>query len=131
MSKGIVYLTGAGPGFEDLITLRGLDKLKISDVIVYDRLVNKNLLSFAKDGARLIYVGKENKNHTMTQDEINHLLAREALEGKVVTRLKGGDPYVFGRGSEEALYLRERELSLRLFLEFLLFRVDLLLLESL
>ena len=103
-----VYLVGAGPGDEDLITLKGLKCIEEADCIVYDRLVNNNLLNYNKRGAELIYVGKISKYHTLTQDEINNLLYEKALEGKIVTRLKGGDPYVFGRGGEEAQYLVDR-----------------------
>lgn len=102
-----VYLVGAGPGDEDLITLKGKKCIEESDCIVYDRLASQNLLNYAKDGAELIYAGKISNDHTMTQDEINQLLYEKALEGKIVTRLKGGDPYVFGRGGEEVEYLKE------------------------
>ena len=103
-----VYLVGAGPGDEDLITLKGKRCIEEADVIIYDRLASKNLLNFAKENAELIYAGKISANHTMTQDEINELLYEKAREGKIVTRLKGGDPYVFGRGGEEFEYLMDR-----------------------
>ncbi|MFU0824642.1 uroporphyrinogen-III C-methyltransferase [Clostridium sp.] len=106
--RGKVYLVGAGPGDYKLITLKGMDSIRIADVIVYDRLVNKNLLKNAKKDCEFIYVGKKSSNHTKTQDEINDIIADKAKEGKIVTRLKGGDPYVFGRGGEEGEYLRER-----------------------
>lgn len=106
--KGKVYLIGAGPGDFKLITLKGQDAIKAADVIVYDRLASPKLLDFKKDYCELIYVGKESSNHTKTQDEINDIICQKALEGKVVTRLKGGDPYVFGRGGEEGQYLIER-----------------------
>lgn len=102
MEKGIVYLVGAGPGDPKLITLRGLECIKKADVIVYDRLSSPRLLSFAKPGAELIYAGKSPVRHTLKQKEINQVLVEKALEGKTVTRLKGGDPFVFGRGGEEA-----------------------------
>ncbi|MEJ8555289.1 uroporphyrinogen-III C-methyltransferase [Tepidibacter sp. Z1-5] len=105
---GIVYLVGAGPGDYKLITLKGLECIKKADVIVYDRLANENLLNEAKDGCEFIYVGKASSDHTLTQDEINEVICKKAKEGKVVTRLKGGDPYVFGRGGEEGEYLLER-----------------------
>lgn len=106
--KGIVYLIGAGPGDAGLITKKGLDYLKSSDVVVYDRLVNKDLLDYTKEGAKFIYVGKTAKHHTKTQDEINEIIYQEALAGNKVARLKGGDPYVFGRGGEEGEYLYDR-----------------------
>lgn len=109
-----VYLVGAGPGDEDLITLKGKKCIEESDCIVYDRLASKNLLNFAKDGAEFIYAGKISNDHTMTQDEINQVLYEKALEGKIVTRLKGGDPYVFGRGGEEGEYLVERGVNVEI-----------------
>lgn len=102
MKNGLVYLVGAGPGDPKLITLRGLECIKKADVIVYDRLSSPRLLSFAKPGAELIYAGKSPVRHTLKQEEINQVLVEKALEGKLVTRLKGGDPFVFGRGGEEA-----------------------------
>ncbi|MFD0962316.1 uroporphyrinogen-III C-methyltransferase [Paenibacillus chungangensis] len=102
MNKGKVYLVGAGPGDPRLITVRGLQCLKESDTIVYDRLASPRLLRHAKAGAELIYVGKLPDRHTMKQEEINRLLVDLALEGKTVTRLKGGDPTIFGRVAEEA-----------------------------
>lgn len=100
--KGKVYLVGAGPGDPKLITIRGLEALRRSDAIVYDRLANPRLLQEAAPGAERIYVGKLPDRHTMPQEEINRLLVELALSGKTVTRLKGGDPCVFGRGGEEA-----------------------------
>lgn len=105
MGKPYVYLVGAGPGDEGLITVKGISCLQEADVILYDRLVNPNLLNFAKPGVQCIHVGKTPHHHAYPQEKINQLLVTLALEGKVVTRLKGGDPYVFGRGSEEALAL--------------------------
>ncbi len=107
IQKGIVYLVGAGPGDPGLITVRGLKCIARADVIVYDRLVNRRLLEYAKSQAVLIYVGKQPDRHVMKQEEINRLLVDEALKGRTVTRLKGGDPFVFGRGGEEALLLAE------------------------
>ncbi|RDY22765.1 uroporphyrinogen-III C-methyltransferase [Romboutsia maritimum] len=100
--KGKVYLVGAGPGDYKLLTLKGLECIKIADVIVYDRLANINYLKEAKPNCEFIYVGKASSNHTLPQDDINKVIAAKAKEGKIVTRLKGGDPYVFGRGGEEA-----------------------------
>jgi uroporphyrinogen III methyltransferase/synthase len=98
---GKVFLVGAGPGDEGLITLKGLNAIKEADVILYDRLANPKLLEYSKDSVELFYVGKSAKHHYRTQDEINQLLIEQAQAGKVVTRLKGGDPFIFGRGGEE------------------------------
>ncbi len=106
--NGKVFLVGAGPGDYKLITLKGLECIKAADVIVYDRLASPQLLNYRKQDAELIYVGKESSNHTKTQDEINEIICDKALEGKIVTRLKGGDPYVFGRGGEEGQHLIDR-----------------------
>jgi uroporphyrin-III C-methyltransferase len=99
---GKVYLVGAGPGDPDLITVKGLRCLQKADVILYDRLVNPELLEHAKEGAQLIYCGKLPNYHTMKQETINHFLVKYAKKGFQVVRLKGGDPFVFGRGGEEA-----------------------------
>lgn len=101
-SKGSVYLVGAGPGDAGLLTLRGAELLKRADVVVYDALVNKDLLRLAPKTAEIIYGGKRSKEHAIPQDELNQLLIQKAKEGKTVVRLKGGDPYIFGRGGEEA-----------------------------
>jgi len=97
-----VYLIGAGPGDAGLLTLKGRDALACADVVVYDALANDSLLGHARPDAERIYVGKVAGNHALPQHEINALLVRKAKEGKVVARLKGGDPYIFGRGGEEA-----------------------------
>ncbi len=102
MAKGKVYLIGAGPGDPGLITVKGLGCIGEADVIVYDNLVNKGLLDSAKRGAEIIFVGKAGGLHTLPQDKINALLVKKAMGGKVVARLKGGDPFIFGRGGEEA-----------------------------
>ena len=104
---GKVYLTGAGPGDIELLTLKAYRLVKEADVIVYDRLANPDILKEAKDGCEFIYVGKADSHHSLPQDEINDLLYNLALKYEKVVRLKGGDPLVFGRGGEEALYLRE------------------------
>ena len=103
-----VYLTGAGPGDIELLTLKALRVIKEADVIIYDRLANPDILEEAKDGCEFVYVGKEDGHHIMPQDDINETIYQNALKHKVVVRLKGGDPFVFGRGGEEAAYLQER-----------------------
>lgn len=102
-----VFLIGAGPGDPELFTLKGKRLLETAEVVIYDRLVNEKILAYAPSDAELIYVGKESSRHVMHQEEINQLLVDKALEGKRVIRLKGGDPFVFGRGGEEAQYIRE------------------------
>ncbi|MDD2510422.1 MAG: uroporphyrinogen-III C-methyltransferase [Syntrophomonas sp.] len=106
--KGLVYLIGAGPGDPGLFTLKGQRVLEKAEVVVYDRLVGDEILSMADPAAEFIYVGKASSRHALSQDEINALLAEKAAAGKIVARLKGGDPFLFGRGGEEALYLKER-----------------------
>ena len=101
-SKGICYLVGTGPGDPGLLTLKGKACIEAADVLVYDYLCNPELLHFARPGAEKIYVGKKAREHTKTQDEINDIIVKFTGEGKVVTRLKGGDPVLFGRGAEEA-----------------------------
>ncbi len=111
--NGTVVIVGAGPGDPGLITVKGLDYVKRADVVVYDRLIPKELLGHARSNAELIYVGKEPGFHRYSQDDINRLLYRKALEGKLVVRLKGGDPYTFGRGEEECMFLMERGIECR------------------
>jgi uroporphyrin-III C-methyltransferase len=100
-ANGIVYIVGGGPGDPGLITVKGLDCLRRADVVLYDRLVAQELLTEVASHTEMIDVGKEPKRHRRSQDEINSLLIEKAREGKIVVRLKGGDPFVFGRGGEE------------------------------
>ncbi len=108
---GRVYLTGAGPGDIELLTLKALRVIKEADVIIYDRLANPDILEEAKSGCEFVYVGKEDGRHIMPQDDINEVIYQNALKHENVVRLKGGDPFVFGRGGEEALYLLERDIK--------------------
>ena len=108
---GKVHLVGAGPGDPDLITVKALKLLQIADAIVYDRLANKELLSHAQQQCDLIYVGKKKDQHSLPQDQICELLMLLARCGKNVVRLKGGDPFIFGRGGEEIEYLQQFDIS--------------------
>ncbi|MFC7062585.1 uroporphyrinogen-III C-methyltransferase [Halobacillus seohaensis] len=105
-----VYIVGAGPGDPDLITVKGLKAIQAADVILYDRLINRDLLKEVKEEAELIYCGKSPDHPSLSQEEINNALCTFALQGKIVTRLKGGDPFIFGRGGEEAEALAEKNI---------------------
>src|SRR4030066_2522419 len=102
MAKGKVYLVGAGPGDPGLITVKGLGALGEADCVIYAFLANARLLEHAREGAETIYVGKKGNQKTISQEEINSLIIKKAKQGKTVVRLKGGDPFIFGRGGEEA-----------------------------
>ena len=106
----VVYLVGAGPGDPDLITLKAIKVLKKADVVIYDRLANEEILEYAQ-GAKMIYVGKKAGEHYKKQPEINQILVEESLKNDVVVRLKGGDPFVFGRGGEEMFALLEKGIN--------------------
>ena len=108
---GKVYLTGAGPGDIELLTIKALRIIKEADVIIYDRLANPEILKEAKKNCEFIYVGKEDGRHIMPQDDINETIYKCSLKYENVVRLKGGDPFVFGRGGEEALYLFKRDVK--------------------
>ena len=95
-STGKVYLVGAGPGDAGLLTLRGAELLQRAEVVVYDALVNRELLALVPESAEIIYGGKRSRDHAIPQGDLNRLLVEKAREGRTVVRLKGGDPYVFG-----------------------------------
>ena len=99
---GKVFLVGAGPGDPDLLTIKGLKAIKKADVILYDRLINKEILEFASPSTKFFYCGKDPNKHSLPQEETNKMMVTLAKKGHTVTRLKGGDPFVFGRGGEEA-----------------------------
>jgi uroporphyrinogen III methyltransferase/synthase len=107
LKSGICYLVGAGPGDLGMVTLRAKECIEMADVIAYDYLVNPEVLAWARPQAEIIYVGKKAADHALPQDQINQLLIKKVQEGNIVTRLKGGDPLVFGRGGEEAEELVE------------------------
>jgi uroporphyrin-III C-methyltransferase len=111
MGRGKVFLVGAGPGDKELLTLRAVKILRMADMVVYDKLVNKSILKLAPKTAEKTYVGKRSGKHELSQEKINELLVEAALDGKKVVRLKGGDPFVFGRGGEEAEALAERHIN--------------------
>src|SRR5471030_2947876 len=109
MSK--VYIIGTGPGDEELLTLKAVRVLKECTAVLYDRLVSNNVLNYLNENCEIYYCGKEPGAHSKTQEEINELLVKLAKEGHIVGRIKGGDPYVFGRGGEEVLALANKNIS--------------------
>jgi uroporphyrin-III C-methyltransferase len=111
MGYGKVYLVGAGPGDPKLLTVKAVELLKDADVVIYDRLVGESILDLASEKAEKIYVGKRTGNHEVPQDKITELIIEKAQQGGKVVRLKGGDPFVFGRGGEEAEALVEKDLE--------------------
>lgn len=112
MSK--VVLVGAGPGDPGLLTIKGKEYIEKADCILYDRLASKKILEYAKPECELVFVGKENHHHVMKQDDINEFMAKRSKEVELLVRLKGGDPYVFGRGGEEAKYLKDRGIDVEI-----------------
>jgi uroporphyrin-III C-methyltransferase/precorrin-2 dehydrogenase/sirohydrochlorin ferrochelatase len=114
LAPGHVAIVGAGPGDPELLTLKALQRLQDADVIVYDRLIGPRVLDYARRDAETIYVGKAPGRHSYSQAEICALLAHHAGEGKRVVRLKGGDPFIFGRGGEERAYLLERGIAVEI-----------------
>ncbi|GJL81328.1 MAG: hypothetical protein DHS20C01_09620 [marine bacterium B5-7] len=109
--QGTVYIVGAGPGDPDLLTIRALRLLESADVVVHDRLVSETVMALVPAGVICIPVGKSSGRHSVPQAEINQILAELASNHRLIVRLKGGDPFVFGRGSEEALFLKERGIA--------------------
>ncbi|OGX43959.1 MAG: uroporphyrinogen-III C-methyltransferase [Omnitrophica WOR_2 bacterium RIFCSPLOWO2_12_FULL_51_8] len=109
--RSTVYLVGAGPGDCSLMTVKGLELIKTADCIIYDNLANPDLLKFRSNDCRLIYAGKKSGAHALQQEEINQLLAVRAKINRRIVRLKGGDPFIFGRGAEEALYLKRKNIN--------------------
>ena len=114
MVRGKVYLVGAGPGDPKLLTLRAAELLAKADIVIYDRLIGSSILKLAPKVAKKVYVGKRSGKHEVPQDKINELLVKAASEARTVVRLKGGDPFLFGRGGEEAEVLQEKGIDFEL-----------------
>lgn len=108
--NGIVYIVGAGPGDPDLMTIKALKILKLADVVIYDKLLNPEILKNCHSLCKFIFAGKSADHHTISQKNINNLMINFAKENKIVVRLKGGDPFIFGRGGEEALELKKEQI---------------------
>ncbi len=113
-ASGRLYIVGAGPGDPDLLTVKAVKAIQAADVIVYDKLVGRGILNLARADAELIFVGKTRGNHTVPQDDINALLVHKASAGFVVVRLKGGDPFIFGRGGEELQAARAANIAVEI-----------------
>jgi uroporphyrin-III C-methyltransferase len=111
MGRGKVFLVGAGPGDQELLTVKAVEVLRKADVVIYDRLVSKSILELAPKTTKIIYVGKRSGKHELPQEKINELLISAALDDKKVVRLKGGDPFLFGRGGEEAEALADNNID--------------------
>jgi uroporphyrinogen III methyltransferase/synthase len=111
MGRGKVFLVGAGPGDQELLTVKAVEVLRKADMVIYDRLVSKSILELAPKTTKMIYVGKSSGKHELPQEKINELLISAALDGKKVVRLKGGDPFLFGRGGEEAEALADNNID--------------------
>ena len=111
MGRGKVFLVGAGPGDQGLLTIKAVELLRKADMVIYDRLVSKSILELAPKRAKKIYVGKSSVKHELPQEKINELMINTALDGKKVVRLKGGDPFLFGRGGEEAEALADNHID--------------------
>ena len=108
--EGKAYIIGTGPGDEELLTLKAVNVLEKCTAVLYDRLVSNNILNYLNEGTEIYYCGKEPGAHYKTQDEINDMLVKLVKEGHIVGRIKGGDPYVFGRGGEEVLALMKENI---------------------
>ena len=111
MEKGKVILVGAGPGDPELITVKGMKAIQSADIVLYDALIGEELLDFVRPDTELIYVGKRCGQHSLKQEDINALIVQCALRGEQIVRLKGGDPFVFGRGHEELSFLKKHDID--------------------
>lgn len=114
MKKGKVTLVGAGPGDAELITVKGMKAIQSADIVLYDALIGEDILDFARPDAELIYVGKRCGQHSLKQEDINALIVQCALRSQHIVRLKGGDPFVFGRGHEELTFLKKHKIDVEI-----------------